>query len=281
MTLLPNFLLCLLLVIPTGCGGVVHPEYPEELVRNEPLDAEGIRNKYPQLRGIVISAQEWWEEYEKGAEDIEYRIGANMNIQIEVAEEPSLNRTIFIRPDGKVDLPLIGEVMASGKTMYEFKSEIIRKLKTYIKDPHVIVNAVGNQGITLGPPQISGGKIAVLGGGIGVGRGVIDYTGQEKLSTILSQTLSDISEWRSIRVVRPHPKNPKKSRIIICDAFRLAKFGDVVQDIPLRPGDIIIIPRRWLPGRQFERDWDVLLKFIGGTVTWDGIIRYWDSKIGK
>lgn len=274
-----NFIFCMMLISIAGCRGVVNPEYPEELVRGEPLDAEGLRNKYPQLKGIVISAEEWWQEYEKGLEDIEYRIGAGMNIQIEVVEEPSLNRTIFIRPDGKVDLPLIGEVTAGGKTMYEFKAEIIRKLKKYVKDPHVIVNTVASQGITLGAPQVSGGKIAVLGPS-GTGQH-LDYTGQEKLSIILSANLSAIGEWRSVRVIRPNPKNPKKARIIICDAFKLAKFGDVVQDIPLRPGDIVIIPRRWLPGRQFERDWDLLLKFASGTISWDSIIKYWDTRIGK
>lgn len=269
---------CLLIIFYTGCRGVINPEYPEELVRDEPLDAEGIRNKYPQLKGIVISAEEWWELYNKGLEDTEYRIGANMHIQIEVAEEPSLNRTIYIRPDGKVDLPLIGEITVAGKTMYEFKSEVIRRLKKYIKDPHVIVNTVAAQGITLGPPQVSGGKIVVLGlrGG-----GALDYTGHEKLSTLLSASLPPEGEWRSIRVVRPNPKEPTKGKIIICDAFKLAKFGDLKQDIPLRPGDIVVIPRRWLPGRQFERDWDTLLKFASGTISWDSVIKYWDSKIGK
>ncbi|MFN7181278.1 MAG: polysaccharide biosynthesis/export family protein [Planctomycetota bacterium] len=279
--LILSYLFIYIIVILTfGCRGVINPEYPEELVRNEPLDAEGLRNKYPQLRGIVISAKEWWDEYYRGKEELEYRISPNMSIQIEVFEEPMLSRTILIRPDGKVDLPLIGEVQAADKTIYEFKSEIIRKLKRFIKDPHVIVNTVST-GLSLGPSQITGGKIAVLGaGGIGWGAGEINYTGQEKLSTVLSSALSPVAEWRSIRVIRPNPKDPKKARIIICDFFKLMKFGDVSQDIPLRPGDIIVIPRRWLPGRQFERDWDTLLKFASGTISWNQIFDFWEKRLG-
>ncbi len=263
-----------------GCRGAINPEYPEELVRNEPLDAEGIRAKYPQLKGVVISAKEWWEEYEKGKEELEYRISPNMLVQIEVFEEPVLSRTVLIRPDGKIDLPLVGEVEAAGKTIYELKAEIVKKLKRFVKDPNVIVNTVSPE-VTLGPPQITGGKIAVLGIGGGIGRGEVNYTGQEKLSTILSSALPPEAEWRSIRVIRPNPKQPKKARIIICDFFRLIKFGDVIQDIPLRPGDIVVIPRRWLPGRQFERDWDTLLKFATGTISWNNFVNFWEKRLGN
>jgi polysaccharide export outer membrane protein len=272
-----TILIIVSILLVGGCRGIDPPDWPEEIVRGEPLDAEGLRKKYPQLQGIVISAKEWWEEYEKGLEELEYKLSPGMSISIEVFEEPLLSRTLFIRPDGKVDLPLIGEITASGKTIYELKAEIISKLKKYVKDPHVIVNTV-SQGLSLGPPEITGGRIVVFGASGGTGVSNINYTGQEKLSHIISG-LSPTAEWRSIRVIRPNPKNPKKARIIICDFFAFAKWGDLTQDIPVRPGDVIVVPQRWRPNRQFDRDLALILKYLhGDPAALDSLVKFWEKK---
>jgi hypothetical protein len=58
------------------------------------------------------------------------------------------------------------------------------------------------------------------------------------------------AEWHQVRVIRRDPNDPKrKSRVIICDLWHNFALGDVRQDIPLFPGDLIVIPERLPDGR--------------------------------
>lgn len=68
-----------------------------------------------------------------------YVIGASDMLSINVWKEPDVSRIIPVRSDGKISLPLVGEVQASGKTPLQLEQEITNKLKTYISDPEVTV----------------------------------------------------------------------------------------------------------------------------------------------
>lgn len=279
-----NLFICLFflfLLVFVGCRGTIRPGPSQQITYNDPLTAEGLRKKYPSLRGIVISAEEYWRELEQGKiKEEEYRLSPHIQLQIEVIGEPSLSRTVIVRPDKMVDLPLIGEVRAGDRTIQEFKNEIVERLKKYLKQPQVIVNTVG----TTFTPEVYGGVINVISlgtlGGAGGGGASMKYTGVETLVTVLSRTgLSDAQEWHQVRVIRRNPKDPRKGRIILCDAFKLLKFGDLTQDIPMKPGDIVFIPTRWNPGLQWEKEWDLWLKYLGGAITWDAILDWWKSKL--
>ena len=71
--------------------------------------------------------------------DPNYVIGAQDLLDISVWKEPDLTRQVPVRPDGKISLPLIGEVMASGLTPPKLSSVISEKLKAYISNPEVNV----------------------------------------------------------------------------------------------------------------------------------------------
>jgi polysaccharide export outer membrane protein len=69
----------------------------------------------------------------------EYVIGREDVLAIDVWREPEISRVEPVRPDGRITLPLIGEVRASGKTPSALGHEIGRKLSDYIHDPAVTV----------------------------------------------------------------------------------------------------------------------------------------------
>ena len=73
------------------------------------------------------------------AEEDEYLIGAGDRIQIFVWEEQNLNISIPVRPDGRITVPLAGEIMAAKKTTSKLANEIKQKLIKYIKTPTVTV----------------------------------------------------------------------------------------------------------------------------------------------
>ncbi len=71
--------------------------------------------------------------------DSTFIIGNDDVLAISVWKETELSRSVPVRSDGKISLPLIGEIQASGKTPLQLESEISGKLKSYITAPEVTV----------------------------------------------------------------------------------------------------------------------------------------------
>jgi polysaccharide export outer membrane protein len=69
----------------------------------------------------------------------EYRIAREDVIEVSVWKEPDLSRILPVRPDGKITLPLIGDVEAEGKTPAELESSVQKKLGPLVRDPRVTV----------------------------------------------------------------------------------------------------------------------------------------------
>jgi polysaccharide export outer membrane protein len=69
----------------------------------------------------------------------EYRIGVDDIVQVSVWRNPELSVTVPVRPDGRISVPLIGDVMAGGRTSQEVAKSIEERLATYVRDPKVAV----------------------------------------------------------------------------------------------------------------------------------------------
>ena len=83
----------------------------------------------------------------------EFRLGPDDVIEVFVWKEPDLSTTVVVRPDGKVSLPLIGELPTSGKTAVELQKEIGEKLTQYVSNP--VVNVMVK--------EVNSAKVSVLG----------------------------------------------------------------------------------------------------------------------
>ena len=68
-----------------------------------------------------------------------YTIQPGDQLQIEVWQNKQLTRTVRVRPDGKITLPLVNEVEASRKTVPQFQKRLTQRLQTYLKDPVVSI----------------------------------------------------------------------------------------------------------------------------------------------
>src|SRR5208337_3684512 len=71
--------------------------------------------------------------------DSSYVIGANDVLAINVWKEPDISRSVPVRSDGKISLPLVGELTASGQTPLQLEQEITKRLQNYISEPEVAV----------------------------------------------------------------------------------------------------------------------------------------------
>jgi polysaccharide export outer membrane protein len=73
------------------------------------------------------------------AHDTSFIIGSDDVLAINVWKEPDVSRSLPVRSDGKISLPLAGELQAAGRTPLQLEEEIANKLRTYITDPEVTV----------------------------------------------------------------------------------------------------------------------------------------------
>ena len=72
----------------------------------------------------------------------DYRLGAGDKLRIEVYKDPQLSQSVQVRPDGKITLPLLGDINAIGRTPIELRDSITESLKEYMNNPVVTVIVV-------------------------------------------------------------------------------------------------------------------------------------------
>jgi polysaccharide export outer membrane protein len=78
-------------------------------------------------------------EPQSAAQPAAYVIGVDDVLAISVWKEPELSRTLPVRPDGKITLPLVGDLQAAGKTTEKLQQELHEKLAAYVSVPEVAV----------------------------------------------------------------------------------------------------------------------------------------------
>ncbi len=72
-----------------------------------------------------------------------YVIGAGDDLHISVWKEPDLTKPVPVRPDGKITLPLVGDVQASGQTPHQLEIELAKQLASFVASPSVTVTVQG------------------------------------------------------------------------------------------------------------------------------------------
>ncbi len=186
--------------------------------------------------------------FEKGIEP-EYILDSGDVIEVAVWRNEDLSRTLTIRPDGRISLPLAGEIKASGLSPEKLSNVIAARLQDkYILDPQVtvIVNEVGSK------------KILVLGEVKSPGM----YTISKRLTALQAIAKSGgyakHSYLESTVIIRnPYDKAPQ---VFTADLKSVLKEGKVKNDVLLQPGDIVYVPRTFI-GKM-----DDLFSFFGRTI---------------
>ena len=161
----------------------------------------------------------------------EYRMAPPDGVRVEsrrVRELQGVSRKI--RPDGKIRLPLLGSVMAAGKTSEELSDELSQMAQAYYEDAEVNVYVSG----------FNSKKIFVFGevGQPGPQRFTGANTVLETLATARPTRLADPSK---IRVLRPSADGDVR-RLMTIDFNDMVKRGDTGLDAVLEEGDIIYVP---------------------------------------
>ena len=159
-----------------------------------------------------------------------YTIGADDVLSINVWKEPEVSRTVPVRSDGKISLPLAGEVQASGETPLQLEKLLAAKLQGFISEPEVTVIVT----------EIKSQKFNILG--------MVSRSGTFPLTSsmtvldaiALAGGFKDFAKQKSIYVLRKNPGGGE-SRLPF-NYKEVIKGNNMAQNIKLQPGDTIVVP---------------------------------------
>jgi polysaccharide export outer membrane protein len=164
----------------------------------------------------------------------EYRIGPGDSLNIFVWRNPELTVTVPVRPDGRVSIPLVEDVVAIGKTPTTLAREYEQRLSRYIKEPLVTVIVQNFVGPIPDQVRIVGeasqprslpyrADMTVLDAMIAVG-GLTRYAAGN--DSVIVRTVNGQQNTYSVHLAD------------------LIRDGDIASNVGLQPGDILIIPQR-------------------------------------
>lgn len=168
------------------------------------------------------------------AADYVYRIGALDTLNIVVWRNPELSTTITVRPDGRISLPLIDDLKAEGRTPSELSKEIEKALTKFVRDPSVSVVVSAFQGVYSEQIRIIGEAQKPQSVAFRQNMTLLDVM-------ILAGGLTDFADGNGAVLVRG-AEGGKSYSVRLKD---LLKRGNVSANVPVLPGDIIIIPQSW------------------------------------
>lgn len=169
------------------------------------------------------------------AED-SYLVGPTDQLQIFVWRNPELSTGVVVRPDGKISVPLIDDLPASGKTPTELSESIEEILSEYIQNPEVTVIVTG----FVGPFNQ---QIRVVGEA--AEPQTIPFRRSMTVLDVMIQVggLTEFAAGNRAILVRTRPGSEQESfSLRLSD---LLKDGDVGANAYVLPGDVIIIPQSW------------------------------------
>ncbi len=166
---------------------------------------------------------------------VQYFIGVDDTIRINVWKNPELSVSIPVRPDGKISMPLIGDVKAAGLVPEAVAENIRKKLSNYVRSPNVTVMVTGLQShIYLTRLRVTGAVNTPISLTYRPGMTVID--------AILSA--GGTNDFASPNNTKLYRKIGGKTRVISIYLGNILNDGELETNIDLRPGDIITVPER-------------------------------------
>ena len=151
-------------------------------------------------------------------------------LAINVWKEQELTGSIPVRLDGKISLPLVGEIQATGKTPIQLKDDITVKLRAYLSAPDVTVTVL----------QMNSQKFNILGRVLKPGSYPLSTTTTVLDAIAVAGGFQDFAKQKSVYILR---KNPGTGVTRIAFNYKdVIRGNHPEENIQLRPNDTIVVP---------------------------------------
>jgi polysaccharide biosynthesis/export protein len=157
-------------------------------------------------------------------------IGADDVLAVSVWKEPEISRAVPVRSDGRISLPLVGELQASGETPRQLEQEIAAKLRGYISEPEVTVIV----------QEIKSQKINVLGMVARPGSYPLTNSLTVLDAIALAGGFRDFAKQKSVYVLR-QGSGGGETRLPF-NYKEVIKGKNSAQNISLQPRDTVVVP---------------------------------------
>ena len=158
-----------------------------------------------------------------------YKIGPQDVLRIDVWKEPEISRTVPVRPDGRISLPLLNDVQAAGLTPIQLAGILSEGLKKYITNPQV----------TVGVTEINSRRVYVTGEVTKPGAFPLQSNMNVLQALTNSGGFTQFAKVKGIYVLRTEDGKQVKHPFNYKDVVS-GKHPDL--NIVLRPGDVIVVP---------------------------------------
>lgn len=164
-----------------------------------------------------------------------YHIGVDDQLQISVWHNPDLSVSVPVRPDGKITVPLIGDVEAGGRTPEEVSGEIKDKLKAYVRDPQVAVILTDLRSHEyLSRVRVTGAVRAPIS---------IPYRqGMTVLDAVLAA--GGTTPFAAPDHTELYRKTGTGTQAYAVRLDNILQKGELKTNYPVQPGDVITVPQR-------------------------------------
>jgi len=159
-----------------------------------------------------------------------YVIGTNDILAINVWKEPDISRSLPVRSDGKISLPLVGELQASGRTPRQLEIEITKRLENYISEPEVTVIVTDSKSQ----------KVNILGMVVRPGEYLLTGSTTVLDAIAMAGGFKDFAKQKSVYVLRHAPDGTEKR--IPFNYKEVIKGKNPEQNIALQAGDTVVVP---------------------------------------
>lgn len=164
-----------------------------------------------------------------------YKIAVGDQVKINVWKNSELSLSVPVRPDGKISLPLIGDIMAVGNTPEELAERIEGKLANYVKSPNVTVILTSLQGHEF----LSAIRVT---GSVSQNTSISYQQGMTVLDAVLEAGSVDL--YADSNNTKLHRRTSKGSQTYDIRLKDIMENGDMTTNIQLLPGDVITVPER-------------------------------------
>jgi polysaccharide export outer membrane protein len=164
------------------------------------------------------------------AHDSTFVIGNDDVLAINVWKEPDVSRSVPVRSDGKISLPLVGEVQAAGQTPLKLEQEIAARLKNFVSEPEVTVIV----------QQINSQKFNILGQVTRPGSYPIASAATVLDAIAVAGGFRDFAKQKSIYILRQNADGTQAR--LAFNYKEVVKGKNPAQNIKLQPRDSIVVP---------------------------------------
>lgn len=166
----------------------------------------------------------------------EYMIGPLDQIQIFVWRSPDVSVTVPVRPDGKISTPLVEDMQAAGKTPTQLARDLEEELRAFIQDPVVTVIVQEFHGPFDQQVRVVGATDQPIS---------VPYRSQMTVLDVMVAVggLNEFAAGNRAVLFRRSNGDQQAIRVRLDD---LLKDGDIGANMPVAPGDVILIPESWL-----------------------------------